>query len=84
MKTRNELIEEIVQEASMKEVEDDTEAIEYLRSLLIRISEASMDAVEVEEITTEWEKGNPNGHMADGHNAAIAASKEKRKAWTKV
>lgn len=81
MKTRNELIEEIVQEASMKEVEDDTEAIEYLRSLLIHISDASMDAVEVKYKDDPWSHGY-NLDMTNGWNESLSASKDKRKEWT--
>lgn len=61
----------------------------FLRSSLLRISNASMDAVEVEKRDDTW--GDRKGEWAGccgeeeitGFNSAITASKEKRREWCK-
>lgn len=93
MKTRDQLIGEIVH--SWKELFACCDGknrhatcqcyreLKCLRQALIRVSEASMDAVEVEE-----KPFHPVNHITQedmfngGHNSAIAASKDKRKEWT--
>lgn len=115
MKTRNELIEEIVGESlhlwnKLERVMSDDESkkqtgydysiwvfrgdVERVsRTALLRISDASMDAVEVEGITRNtpvYVESNPDltkttdeSIIRMGYETARTASKRKRKEWTK-
>lgn len=81
---RSELISEIMQSfndmLSLIEVQTGVSERDRLREALLRVSEASFEAGEVEEKDDPWAHGY-NIDMTNGWNESRTAQQEKRKSW---
>lgn len=79
--TRNELIDEIIAEAYKVECETDEEAEAFFRKCLIRMSDASMDAVMPEiKAFPQYE----SDMYDDGYARACEDAQANLKEWTNI